>query len=249
MTNALVTFDQLQQMAGALARSGIFGIKTTDAALALMLVAQAEGAHPASIAQDYDLIQGRAARKSHSVLARFQAAGGRVDWHELSESKAEATFTHPQGSARISWTFEQAKKAGLTGKDNWKNYPRAMLRARCIAEGVRAAYPAAIGGLMTSEEASDVYTAPRQVHHMGAADVVQHAAPSELVERAERAADEGTQSLQAFWSSISKDERKGLVGMLDGLKERAAKVLPMPKPDADTDDFASEYSSAEGANK
>lgn len=55
----------------------------------------------------------------------------------------------------MTWTFEQAKKAGLTNKDNWKNYPRAMLRARTIAEGVRAVYPAAIGGMMIAEEAAD----------------------------------------------------------------------------------------------
>jgi hypothetical protein len=30
-----------------------------------------------------------------------------------------------------------------------------MLRARCIAEGVRAVYPAAIGGMIVSEEAMD----------------------------------------------------------------------------------------------
>jgi hypothetical protein len=31
---------------------------------------------------------------------------------------------------KISFTIEQAKQAGLTGKDNWRNYPAAMLRAR-----------------------------------------------------------------------------------------------------------------------
>jgi hypothetical protein len=76
--------------------------------------------------------------------------------------------------------IEQAKKAGLTGKDNWKNYPRAMLRARCIAEGVRAVYPAAIGGMLVAEEAQDM---PAPAKHMGAA-VETAAAPSSLVDKA-----------------------------------------------------------------
>ena len=157
MSTALIPFQEVQGMAEAIARSGLFGMKTPDQALALMLVAQAEGQHPATITQEYDIIQGKAARKTHSVLARFQAAGGTVEWHELSETIADATFSHKAGGKlRMSWTFEQAKRANLTGKDNWKNYPRAMLRARCIAEGVRAVYPAALGGMLVAEEAMDL---------------------------------------------------------------------------------------------
>lgn len=157
MSANLIPFQDVQGMAAAIAKSGLFGMKTPDQALALMLVAQAEGQHPATITQDYDIIQGRAARKTHSVLARFQQMGGTVEWHELSDTTAEATFSHKAGGKlRITWTLEQAKKAGLTGKDNWKNYPRSMLRARCIAEGVRAVFPAALGGMMVSEEAQDL---------------------------------------------------------------------------------------------
>lgn len=161
----IIPFQDVQGMAQAIAKSGLFGMKTPDQALALMLVAQAEGQHPATITQDYDIIQGRAARKTHSVLARFQQMGGTVEWHELSDSIADATFSHKAGGKlRMTWTFEQAKKAGLTGKDNWKNYPRAMLRARCIAEGIRAVYPAALGGMMVSEEAQDLPVGePRQI--------------------------------------------------------------------------------------
>ena len=86
----LIPFQDLQGMAQAIAKSGLFGMKTPEQALALMLVAQAEGQHPASITQDYDIIQGRAARKTHSVLARFQQMGGTVEWHELSDTVADA---------------------------------------------------------------------------------------------------------------------------------------------------------------
>ena len=148
--------SDLTQMAEAVAQSGLFGMKSWQQALALMLVAQAEGQHPATITQDYDIIQGKACRKTHSVMARFQQMGGRVEWHQLDESVADATFSHQAaGSLRMKWTIDQAKRAGLTGKDNWKSYPRAMLRARVIAEGIRAVYPAAIGGMLIAEEAQD----------------------------------------------------------------------------------------------
>jgi hypothetical protein len=44
-------------MASAIAKSGLFGMKTPDQALALMLIAQAEGMHPAIAARDYHVIQ------------------------------------------------------------------------------------------------------------------------------------------------------------------------------------------------
>jgi hypothetical protein len=153
---AIFGVRDLEVMANAIAKSGLFGMKNTEQALALMLVAQAENQHPATITHDYDIIQGKACRKTHSVMARFQAAGGKVEWHELTDKKAEATFSHPSGGAlRMAWTIEQAAKIGLTSKDNWKNYARAMLRARLIAEGVRAVYPAALGGMQLAEEAQD----------------------------------------------------------------------------------------------
>lgn len=162
-------------MGTALAKSGLFGMKTPEQAIALMLVAQAEGQHPATIAQDYDVIQGKATRKTHSVLARFQAAGGKVEWHELSHTKADATFSHPAGgSVRLDWTIEQAKQAKLAGKDNWVGYARAMLRARVIAEGVRATYPAALGGMMVSEEAQDLGPADGPAPAPAPAPAVKH---------------------------------------------------------------------------
>jgi hypothetical protein len=208
-------------MASAMAKSGLFGMKTPDQALALMLVAQAEGQHPATIAQDYDIIQGRAARKTHSVLARFQAAGGKIEWQGLSDTEAVAVFSHPQGgSLRMIWTIDQARKAGLTGKDNWKNYPRAMLRARVIAEGVRAVYPAAIGGLLVSEEAQDMPPAPPK--QMGPAEIVQPTIQPELLQEARDAAMQGVQQYAGWWQSITKEQRQLLAGEHAALKQTAA---------------------------
>lgn len=205
---AIVPFDQVERMASAMSQSGLFGMKSADQALALMLVAQAEGQHPATIAQDYDIIQGRAARKTHSVLARFQAAGGKVEWHELTNTKADATFAHAAGgSLRMVWTIEQAQKAGLTGKDNWKNYPRAMLRARCIAEGVRAVYPGAIGGMLVAEEAQDLAPAAK---HFGAAPEV--TPPPELLAGASQAATRGVEHYAAWWKAATREQR-AMIGL------------------------------------
>lgn len=153
------TFAQMERMAASLAKSGLFGVKNADQALGLMIVAHAEGRNPALVARDFDIIQGRPAKKSEAMLRDFHAAGGKVEWHELSDTKAEATFSHPQGgSIKLSWDLPRAEKAGLTQKDGsmYKKYPRSMLRSRLVSEGCRTVWPAATSGMYTPEEGHDI---------------------------------------------------------------------------------------------
>ena len=155
--NEIVALQDIERAGSYIAKSGLFGVKTPEQAIALMLVAQAEGRNPFEAARDYHIIQGRPALKADSILARFQQAGGSVRWIELSDTKAVAEFSHPQGGkVIIDWDIERAKRAGLIGKDNWKNYPRQMLRARVISEGVRTIYPGVCVGSYTVEEVQDL---------------------------------------------------------------------------------------------
>jgi hypothetical protein len=144
-------------MALAVAKSGLFGVKTADQAMALMLIAQAEGLHPAIAARDYHVINGRPTLKADAMLARFQTAGGSVRWGEYTDRRVVGTFSHPQGgSVEVAWTVEMATSAGLTKNPTWKSYPRQMLRARCISEGIRTVFPGVVVGTYTPEEAEDM---------------------------------------------------------------------------------------------
>jgi hypothetical protein len=170
MSTALVPVADIEKMAVAIAKSKMFGMKTADEAFALMLIAQAEGMHPAIAARDYHVIQGRPTLKADAMLARFQNAGGKVQWDVYTDAEVTGTFSHPQGgSLKLTWTFAQAKTIGLTIKDNWKNYPRAMLRARCISEGIRTVYPGCVVGTYTAEELEEIPKAK----DMGMAEVVE----------------------------------------------------------------------------
>ena len=171
---ALVPVDQIERMALAVAKSGLFGVKTPDQAMALMLVAQAEGMHPAIAARDYHVINGRPTLRADAMLARFQQAGGKVEWGEYTDQRVVGTFSHPQGgSVRIEWTTKMAQDAGLTRNPTWKAYPRQMLRARCISEGIRTIFPGVAIGTYTPEEAEDMAPpAPRPARDMGAVEEV-----------------------------------------------------------------------------
>lgn len=156
MTN-LVPYQDMERMALAIAKSKLFGMKTPDEALALMAIAQAEGMHPATAARDFHVIQGRPALKADAMLARFQASGGKVEWKEYTDQRVCGKFSHPAGgSVEIDWDWKRAMAAGLTDKQNWKSYPRQMLRSRVISEGVRTVFPGANSGLYTVEEVQDM---------------------------------------------------------------------------------------------
>lgn len=153
MSTAVVPFQEMERMAHTVAKSRLFGIQAPEQALALMALCQAEGIHPMTAVRDYHIIQGRPALKAETMLARFLKAGGKVEWHKLTNDIAEATFSHPQGgTVRLDWTIERAKQAGLASKDIWKSYSRAMLRSRLISEGVRTVCPSIVQGVYTPEE-------------------------------------------------------------------------------------------------
>lgn len=153
----MIPYQDVEKMAVAVAKSGLFGAKSPEAALSLMLIAQAEGKHPAMACQEYDIIQGRHALKSSAMLGRFQQSGGIVKWIKHEDDEVIAEFSHKNSPSplTISWNMDRARKAELTKNATWSKYPRQMLRARVISEGVRATYPASCGGFYTPEEVQD----------------------------------------------------------------------------------------------
>lgn len=155
MSNEL-TVQDISNMSVAFANSGFFGYKNPSEAFSLMCIAQANGLHPAKAAERYHIIQGRPSMKAEAMLSSFQEAGGSVKWIKRTETECKLWLSHPQGGElEVSWTIERAKKAGLTGKSTWSQYPTQMLSARCVSEGVRALFPACLCGMYTPEEVSE----------------------------------------------------------------------------------------------
>lgn len=215
--SALVTVDQVERMAMAVAKSGLFNIKTPDQAMALMLIAQAEGLHPAIAARDYHVINGRPTLKADAMLARFQTAGGTVRWGDYNEKRVVGTFSHPQGgSVEVAWTIEMAVAAGLTKNPTWKSYPRQMLRARCISEGIRTVFPGVVVGTYTPEEAEDMEP-PRQPEPV--VEVLDFAAVMRRIDAA-KTIDE----LNAMKSDIKQLDRDGRAEANDAAKVRAGQI-------------------------
>ena len=175
----IVAVQDMAVMADSIVKSGFYGFKTKEQVMAVMLVAQAENKHPASVVQEYDIIQGKPALKSQAILARFQLSGGSVQWDELTPKRVIGTFKHPQGGTlTVEWTIEMARQAGIYREGSgWSKYPEDMLRARVISRAVRSIYPACILGHYATEEVMD-FDSPMP-KHMG---VVEDIKPVEVIE-------------------------------------------------------------------
>ena len=173
------SFDEIMRMAETIAKSRLFGVTQVDQVVALMLMAEAEGRHVASAMQDYSVIQGKPSLKAEAMLARFQQAGGKVKWTCLTDERVAAIFSHAQCEpVEIDWDMARAKQAQLANP-MWKKYPRQMLRARVISEGVRTAYPGALGGMYAPEEVIDFE--PSAVQSRAPAPAIAHAREAEAV--------------------------------------------------------------------
>jgi hypothetical protein len=147
------TINEIKEMASILSKTKVLGTNNINEIASLMIIANESN----SSFTDYDIILGRVALKSQAVVKRFQNAGGKIKYIEMTDTKCIIEFSHEDaGALTVDWDMERAAKAGLNiNKQNWKQYPRQMLRARCLAEGVRALYPACLDGLYLKEEVQD----------------------------------------------------------------------------------------------
>lgn len=227
--NDLTPINEIEHMADIVARSGMFGVKSATQAAALMLVAQAEGRPPVIAARDYHIIDGKPTLKADAMLARFQEAGGTIAWEELTERRACAVFSHPAGgSLKLEWTVEMARAAGLANKRGpWQQFPRAMLKARLISDGIRAVFPGAICGVYTPEEVNDME--PERTPRQAEAVEVAQEAPAD----AQAAVSEPAPATTAKRGKTSPAARLKAAAKAAAVEVSAEPLEPAPKDGAE----------------
>jgi len=153
--------SSLERIAAIIAKSGMGGFKTPEQATVALLLALAEGIPLGRVIHEYHVINGRLSLRSECMLARFQKAGGTIQYIDRGPACVTVCASHPKGgSLTVSWTMTRAREAGLTANPTWARHPSAMLTARAVAEAVRAVYPACLSGIIAKEEAEEIGGAP-----------------------------------------------------------------------------------------
>lgn len=129
------------------------------AVLACILTGQELGVGAMTSLAKVHVIEGRPALSAELMRALILKAGHSIWLEESSATRvtlAGARKETPEHVTRITWTMDDAKKANVEGKTNWKRYPRAMLTARATGELARMVFPDVLAGISyTREEVLD----------------------------------------------------------------------------------------------
>ena len=163
-TNARRRWVELMRPAAELANAiaGTDFVKSAirhnpGAIAACVLYGDEVGLGPMQALAQISVIDGRPALSAEAMRALILAAGHEL-WVEES-TVAKATIAgkrrDSQQTSRVTWTLDDARRAGLAQRQNWQRYPRAMLTARATSELARLIFADAIGGLVVAEELED----------------------------------------------------------------------------------------------
>jgi hypothetical protein len=124
------------------------------AVTAAILYGDEVGLGPLASVNEIHVIEGRIFVGAEAQRALVLAAGHEIWPDELGTSRA-TWCGRRRGSeqvTRVTWTLDDARRANLVGKPNWRSYPRPMLSARASAELVRAVFADVVHGLGALEE-------------------------------------------------------------------------------------------------
>ena len=142
----------IEDTASYFVRSGMFpDLKSEEQAATKLIIGRGFGL------SDYDSVTGLYLRQGKvnmhaNVMASAIKASGKYDYEVLvnTDQECQVQFYRVAPGVREpigthTFSMEQAQRANLTKNFTWKQYPEAMLFARCISAGYRAHCPDALG--------------------------------------------------------------------------------------------------------
>lgn len=144
-----------------------------DAIMACVLAGAEMGIQPMKALQQIHVIDGRPSMSAELMRAVVQAHGHEIWIEEATNTRVTVCGrrSNSEHSQKVTWTLDDADKAGLKGKQNWRKYPRQMLLARASAELVRMMAPDVLAGLSyATEEVQDGFdfdTEPAEAEVVG----------------------------------------------------------------------------------
>lgn len=128
---------------GAMIQSGYFKDATSiSKAITKALIGQSMGMGLVQSMNSLYVIDGKVAMDSHAIRNTAVMAGYTIKTLELNEQKCVLEWSvRKDGKEEVlgtsEYTQEDALKAGLWDKPNWRKFPKDMLFARAITRGSR----------------------------------------------------------------------------------------------------------------
>jgi hypothetical protein len=160
-------FNELRAFAKDAADSGFFGAKNPVQALMLTMSGRDLGLSYTQALRAFHVVSGRPTMSADGMVAVCLGRKDVCAYFSTIESTADhATVeTHRIGAPqpqRLTYSMTDAKAAGLTNKDTWRQHPAAMLRARAKAALARDVYPDLLMGLYDPDELGESKPEPKR---------------------------------------------------------------------------------------
>lgn len=131
-------------------------VNTPQKALVIMTAGRELGVPATYALRNIHVVKGKPVCSAELMLALVRRSYGPGAMRVGKTSNTACTVQYREqgwdGISEYTFTIEDAKQAGVASGNSWRNYPAAMLRARCISAVVRFAFPECIAGLYTPEE-------------------------------------------------------------------------------------------------
>lgn len=126
------------------------------AVAACILTGRELGIGPMASLKSIHMVQGVPSLSAEYKRARALAAGNEIIIDETNATRCVVRGRRPGGAwVTVTWTIDMARRAGIGGKDVWKQYPQRMLQARATSELCDLLFPDATLGLETTEVLQD----------------------------------------------------------------------------------------------
>lgn len=181
---APASISELKELSSMLAPSAllpeVFRGKPGDVAVAVLTGAEL-GLAPMQSLRAIEMIKGKPSLKADAQVALVRRRRDVCEYFKLVESTGKVAIYETKrcgdpAPTRMSFSIEQAQTAGLTGNDNWRKFPDAMLRARCTSALCKAVYSDLLLGIYDPEE---LQSEPAQAQSAQAQTITTQAVKSE----------------------------------------------------------------------
>jgi hypothetical protein len=229
------SIDEASTLAKAAVASRLYAVQSAEAALMILLTGRDLGLTASQSLRAIHVISGKPVVSADALVAAVRRSGLCASWRVVESTPTSATIeTKRLGEEHAeseTFTWADAERAGLTRGDNYRKWPREMLRHRCAAALARRVYPDAVLGCYDPGELpEEPQRATVEVVRLSAEQVVEEmdreiaggADPDEAYERAKRIGREHRVATRV--QSILNDRERAAAAAKRAMLESASGV-------------------------